>query len=188
MTDTHDYSVKFCICCFRAMPLHRECSCYLGRDVCCFCSRCVGPSVGLHACSFPCARSNFFHFTPSACSDQTTYTNSGGLPISPSAAWSTESRSSNYSLHITTTSTMPPKNNNTSYQHKHNRSNTPVHANAGFAAKQRGENAAGRWQFAKNLTIKDPSRTMQTVGRATNTYITYDNKFEFRFWGSLENV
>lgn len=83
---------------------------------------------------------------------------------------------------------MPPRHEKPSYQPKRNRPNTPVNVNAGLAAKQRGENAAGNWKIAKNMTIKDPSRTMQTVGRATNTYIAYDNNFEFRFWGSSENV
>jgi len=83
---------------------------------------------------------------------------------------------------------MPPRHDKLSYQPKNNRLNAPVHVNAGVAAKQRGEDAADSWKFAKNMTIKDPSRTIQTIGRATNTFITYDNRFEFRFWGSPENV
>ena len=83
---------------------------------------------------------------------------------------------------------MPPRHDKPPYQPKNTRSNAPVHVNAGVAAKQRGEDAADSWKFAKNMTIKDPSRTIQTIGRATDTYITYDNRFEFRFWGSPENV
>ena len=172
------------------MSLHCECSFYPEGNACRFRLRCVGPSVGLHACSFPCARSNFFHFTPSTL----LVLIRGPTPTHKvyrsrhQLRWFTESRAFDYPLHITITPKMPPKHDKSQPRSKQNRSNTPVHVNAGLAAKQRGENAAGSWKFAKNMTIKDPSRTMQTVGRATNTYITYDNKFEFRFWGSLENV
>ncbi|KAI4841814.1 hypothetical protein E4T45_09337 [Aureobasidium sp. EXF-8846] len=82
---------------------------------------------------------------------------------------------------------MAPRHNRSPLQPKHNRSNTPVHINDGLAAKQRGEDAVESWRFAKNLTIRDPSQTMMTIGRATNTHIVYDGRYEFRFWGSPEN-
>jgi hypothetical protein len=83
---------------------------------------------------------------------------------------------------------MPPRHNKPSPQPKHNRSNARVYLTDGLVAKQRGENPSGSWKFAKNLTIKDPSQIMSSISKATDTHITYDNKFEFRFWGSLDNV
>jgi hypothetical protein len=109
------------------------------------------------------------------------------LSFSP-LRFSNESHSSNYSPYLITTFTMTPKHNRPPLQPRHNRSNTPVHINDGLAAKQRGEDAVESWRFAKNLTIRDPSQTMMTIGRATNTYMVYDGRYEFRFWGSPENV
>jgi hypothetical protein len=110
-----------------------------------------------------------------------TYTNSEGLSLPPSGKSSFQPPTSHRP-------TMPPRHDRPPYQSKHNRSNTPLQVNAGLAAKQRGDDAAGSWKFPKNMTIRDPSHTIQTIGRATNTHITYDNKFEFHFWGSPENV
>jgi hypothetical protein len=83
---------------------------------------------------------------------------------------------------------MPPRNNRLPLQPRNNRPNTPVHVNDGLAAKRRGDDAVKSWKLAKNMTIKDPSHTLTTIGRATNTHITYDNRYEFRFWGSPDNV
>lgn len=137
-------------------------------------------------CSFPCAHLNFFHFIPSTCSVHKLKRtiifafDCVLLPdfiISPSHTTTT-----------TTTLTMPPRHNKQSPQPKHNRSNAPVYLTDGFVAKQRGEDSSGTWKLAKNMTIRDPSQIISSISSATNTHITYDNKFEFRFWGSLDNV
>ncbi|KAH0400453.1 hypothetical protein KCU89_g5172, partial [Aureobasidium melanogenum] len=84
---------------------------------------------------------------------------------------------------------MPPRNSHKlPLQPRHNRPNAPARVNDGLAAKQRGGDHVDTWRFAKNMTIKDPSQTIMAIGRATNTHITYDGKFEFRLWGSPDNV
>ncbi|KAG9893267.1 hypothetical protein KCU94_g13038, partial [Aureobasidium melanogenum] len=84
---------------------------------------------------------------------------------------------------------MPPKNSHKlPLQPRHNRPNAPARVSDGLAAKQRGGDPIDIWRLAKNMTIKDPSQTIMAIGRATNTHITYDGKFEFRFWGSPDDV
>ncbi|KAG9682284.1 hypothetical protein KCU95_g14397, partial [Aureobasidium melanogenum] len=84
---------------------------------------------------------------------------------------------------------MPPKNSHKlPLQPRHNKPNTPARVNDGVAAKQSGGDPIDTWRFAKNLTIKDPSQTIMAIGRATNTHITYDGRFEFRFWGTPDDV
>ncbi|KAG9622873.1 hypothetical protein KCU64_g20574, partial [Aureobasidium melanogenum] len=84
---------------------------------------------------------------------------------------------------------MPPKNSHKlPLQPRHNRPNAPARVSDGLAAKQRGGDPIDTWRLAKNMTIKDPSQTIMAIGRATNTHITYDGKFEFRFWGSPDDV
>lgn len=84
---------------------------------------------------------------------------------------------------------MPPKHNHRHpLQDRHNRPNAPARINDGLAAKQRGEDSIDSWRLAKNITIKNPSQTIMAIGKATNTHIIYDGRFEFRFWGSPDNV
>ncbi|CAD0094476.1 unnamed protein product [Aureobasidium mustum] len=84
---------------------------------------------------------------------------------------------------------MPPKHNHrTPLQSRPSRSNAPAPVNDSLAAKQRGEDPIDIFKLAKNMTIKNPSQTLMAIGRVTNTHIAYDGKFEFRFWGSPDNV
>ncbi|TIA77485.1 hypothetical protein D6C76_04714 [Aureobasidium pullulans] len=84
---------------------------------------------------------------------------------------------------------MPSKRNKQlPLQPKYNRPNEPVRINEGQAARARGDKASGAWRFPKNLTIKNPAQIIATISGATNTSIWYDEKFEFFFWGSPDNV
>lgn len=84
---------------------------------------------------------------------------------------------------------MPSKRNKQlPLQPKYNRPNEPVRINEGQAARARGDKASGAWRFAKNLTIKNPAQIIATISDATNTSIWYDEKFEFFFWGSPDDV
>lgn len=84
---------------------------------------------------------------------------------------------------------MPSKRNKQlPLQPKYNRPNEPVRINEGQAARTRGDKASGAWRFAKNLTIKNPAQIIATISDATNTSIWYDEKFEFFFLGSPDNV
>ncbi|KAI4728239.1 hypothetical protein E4T49_03927 [Aureobasidium sp. EXF-10728] len=83
---------------------------------------------------------------------------------------------------------MPPiYNNRTPLQPRHNRPNAPLRLNEALAAMKRGDEPMDTWKFAKNMTIKDPSQTIMTIGKATNTHIHYDSKFEFKFWGAPDD-
>ncbi|CAD0083175.1 unnamed protein product [Aureobasidium vineae] len=79
-------------------------------------------------------------------------------------------------------------NKRTPLQPRHNRSNAPLRLNEALAAMKRGDQPIDTWRFAKNMSIKDPSQTIATIGKATNTHIHYDNKFEFKFWGAPDDV
>jgi hypothetical protein len=142
-----------------------------------------GATCRFDAASLALAHLNFFHFIPSTSCVHTLKKTI--IPAFNCVLLSDFIISPSYT---TTIPTMPPRYNKQSPQPKHNRSNPPLHVNDGLAAKQRGENPADSWKFAKNMTIKDPSQIISTIARATNTYISYDNKFEFRFWGSHDNV
>ena len=175
--------------CFRAVFVHCEYSSWLGRNAGClhFASSIGGATCRSDAASLALRISSTSSLQ--SVSIGRTYTNSKDLLVSlpPSAAPVYPHRSCNYSPHFITP-TMPPKHSNLPPHPKHNGANTSVRINDGLAAKQRGEDPTGSWRIARNMTIRNPSQTMMTIGRATNTYIAYDNKFEFRFWGSLDNV
>lgn len=141
-------------------------------------------------CGFPCARSVFLTSSlPASPPDRFTTTQKHHHSYS-SLRCSVERVSIHFSIrHITTLSAMPPRNSHKlPLQPRHNRPNAPARVNDGLAAKQRGGDHVDTWRFAKNMTIKDPSQTIMAIGRATNTHITFDGKFEFRLWGSPDNV
>jgi hypothetical protein len=68
---------------------------------------------------------------------------------------------------------------NTSYQ---SRASTPT-INRGRAARDRGEKPVSFLKLPRNMAIKDPSKIMADIGNETSTYIWFDRKFEFAFWG-----
>ncbi|KAI5205425.1 hypothetical protein E4T39_03022 [Aureobasidium subglaciale] len=87
---------------------------------------------------------------------------------------------------------MPSRNRRPPPQSKYNRPNAPRPAptpvNEGLAAFNRRENPVDTWRIARNWTIRDPTQTIMTIGKATGTHISYDRKFEFHIWGPLEKV
>lgn len=151
--------------------------------------RCVCPSVVLHAgcMRLPLRLINFFSLHSCQPSNQTDLQRpSFSLPAS--LIYQVLS-SSFFFPRITTLSVMPPRHNHRHpLQDRNNRPNAPARVNDGLAAKQRGEDPIDSWRLAKNMTIKDPSQIITAIGSATNTHIIYDGKFEFRFWGSSDNV